>query len=107
MLNKFQKDMYDFFDTIFPRISFCSDAYMLYDALEYDILKSINDILEAEGKNRIELIEPRFGDEPDLDREFTLVIHDESYIEKGIEKLILKWVNDYECTDYVIECCRE
>ena len=108
MNNKYNCNACEFFDTLFPYISFCSDACMLYNNLDYDVLKIIDDILEAERKERIELIDPRFEDgEPDFCGNFELIIHDKTYFENGIEKLILKWLNGYECTDYLIDCLRD
>lgn len=108
MKNKFLKDFYDFFDVLFPNISMTADANMLYETLEYDTLFKINEILGAHFKNKIDIIEPRFDDDtPNFEGAFEIVYIDENYVPCGFEKLILKWVNDYECTDYLIDCLRK
>lgn len=108
MKNKFVKDFYDFFDTLFPNISMTADANMLYENLEYDMLFNINEILGAHFKNRIEIIEPRFdNDTPDFEGAFEIIYTDKKYAPCGLEELVLKWANDYECTDYLIDCLRD
>lgn len=47
---------------------------------------------------------PRYENgEPDFYGEFKLIIKDNSYKPHGYELLILKWVEDYEDTGYMIE----
>ena len=92
-------------DEIFSNISLCTDKELLYESLDYVGLKIIDDILFAHFNNDIDIIEPRFNNgEPDFCGEFELVINDKKYRENGFEMLILKWVNDYESVDYLIDC---
>lgn len=90
---------------IFKNIENVSDKKSLYESLSENSLEIIDSVLEAYNKGEIDIIIPRTDDdEPDFDGEFTLNIVDDTYIETGWELLILKWVNDYEYTDYLIEC---
>ena len=100
--------MKTFFDEIFIEISQCADKQILFDALNYDALRIIEDTLNAYFIGRIDIIEPRFDNgDPDLEGYFDLIIKNKGYAPNGYEKLILKWINDYECTDYLIECMRD
>lgn len=88
----------------FRNIERCRDKQKLYDALSENELKAIDYILDAHFLDKIDIKEPRFANgEPDPGGEFELVINDESYIKIGWELLVLKWANDYEITQYLIE----
>ena len=90
---------------VFKSIERCSDKQMLYDALSLKAMKVIDSILEAHFDGLIDVKEPRLANgDPDFEGEFELVIDDPDYVCCGCELLILKWVNDYEDTGYMIEC---
>ena len=100
--------MKTFFDEIFKEISQCTDKEMLYASLSYDALRIIEDTLNAYFTGRIDIVEPRFDDdEPNFCGDFELILKSKGYVKNGFEELILKWINDYECTDYLIECMRD
>lgn len=68
-------------------------------------MKQIDDILNAYFSGKIDFIVPRYEDgEPNFYGEFEIIINDNTYQENGNELLIMKWVEDFECTDYLIEC---
>lgn len=91
----------------FPLISHTADCEILFDNLSLEILNNIEDILSACVSGKIELYVPRDkNDEPDFFGDFDLIINDEQYIENGYELLVLKWIDDFECTDYLIDCMR-
>lgn len=100
--------MKTFFDEIFKEISQCADKEMLYASLSYDALRIIEDTLNAYFTGRIDIVEPRFDDgEPNFCGDFELILKSKGYVENGFEELILKWINDYECTDYLIDVMSE
>lgn len=92
----------------YKNIEGCTDKQYLYDNLSDNALQIIDNVIEAYYSNRIDFVEPRFEDgEPDFCGEFELTIKDNSYEKNGNELLILKWVEDYEDTEYMVECLQE
>lgn len=81
------------------------DKQILYRELSSDKLFEINNILEAYSCGRIDFKVPRLDNgEPDFDGEFELINNDNTYEETGSELLVMKWVEGYEDTGYLIEC---
>lgn len=68
-------------------------------------LKEIDDILEAYFRDKIDFVVPVFENgEVDFCGEFELIINDDAYEKTGNELLVMKWVEDYEDTGYLMEC---
>lgn len=89
---------------IYKEIEHTADKDMLYKYLVEAELDTIETVLRAYSEGKIDIIEPRDENgEPDFDGEFELIINDENYVETGFEAPILKWINDWESTDYIIE----
>lgn len=88
----------DFSDLI--ELKRCTDFKLLAKNLKYDTMIYIEKILRAP----LELIVPRTEDDyPDFDAEWSVRTNDESYKMTGHELLVLKWVEDFECTDTLID----
>lgn len=89
---------------IYREIEHTADKEILYSYLVEPELDIIETILRAYNEGKIDIIEPRDENgEPDFDGIFELVINDENYQGIGYETPILKWINDWETTDYIIE----
>lgn len=88
---------------IYKEIEHTADKDMLYKYLVEAELDTIETVLRAYSEGKIDIIEPRKNGEPDFDGEFELIINDCDYQETGFEMPILKWINDWESTDYIIE----
>lgn len=89
----------------YKNINQTSDRQLLYDNLSQENLLMIDDVLDAYFSGRIDLKIPRFENgDVDFCGEFELIKKDFSYPEYGSEILILKWVEDFEDTGYLIEC---
>lgn len=92
---------------LYKEIDLTKDKQYLYDNLSEDSLDIIEYVLEAYGDSKIDLEGPRYPDgEPDLFGEFKLIVKDNTYKRTGYELLILKWVEDFENTGYLLECMR-
>ena len=77
----------------------------LYDSLSERSLDIIEYILDGYFNEKIDLIKPTFEDgEPNFDGEFNLAINDNTYKENGYEILVLKWVENCEDIEYIINC---
>ena len=86
----------------------CSDYEYLKTNLSASAMKIVEGILDAYWNGRIDMIVPRDVDgEPLFDGEFKLIIRDKFYRENGLELLVMKWVEDMECTGYLTECLEE
>lgn len=89
-------------NTHLPRVANTRDYEILRKHLTVDSLQLIDDILKAAGNGRIDLQIPR---ELDGNIDFAnigFIVKDISYEETGFEKLVLKWYDDFENTDYLI-----
>lgn len=88
---------------IYREIEHTADKEILYSYLVEPELDIIETILRAYNEGKIDIIEPRDENgEPDFDGIFELVINDENYQGTGYEMSILKWINDWETTDYIV-----
>jgi len=88
---------------MYPNIEKCADKQHLYNNLSEAALRLIENTLTCY-PNKIDFTAPRYENgEPDFYGEFELIIKDDSYKPHGYELLILKWVEDYEDTGYMIE----
>lgn len=89
----------------FKNIEKTKDKQYLYDNLSNERLKEIDDILEGYFCDKIDVIVPIFANgEPDFCGEFKLIINDDTYEKTGNELLVLRWVEDYENTGYMVDC---
>lgn len=85
-----------------------ADKQRLYDNLPERTLKEVDEILGAYFSERIDLEIAKFEyGESDFCGECELIVKDSNYVETGNELLVLKWVEDFEDTDYLIECLKE
>lgn len=90
---------------MFENIEVLEDKDHLYKYLDIDSLKEIDSILDAYFGRKIDLIIPRYENgEVDFDNEFLVVVNDKDYKETGNEVLVIKWVEGFEDTGYLIEC---
>lgn len=88
----------------YPFIEKTKDKQYLYNHLSEPALKDIEHILEAYSIGAIDFEVPEYEDgTPDFSGEFKLIIVDDSYEKIGCELLVLKWIEDYEDTEYLIE----
>lgn len=92
-------------DKKFPLVSETTDAQELFDNLNDNALKEVEDILAAYSDNQIDIKIPEYDEYTGefLD-DFELIINDSSYVENGNEILVLRWYEDYEFTEHLIEC---
>lgn len=90
---------------MFDEIMECADREILFQHLTVKALQDIESVLEAYNKGDIDYIEPRDENgEPDYSGDFELVIKNPEYEEIGVEMLVMKWVDDHESTDFLVEC---
>ena len=89
---------------MFKEIMNCADREMLFQHLTVKALNDVEHVLEGYHKGEIDFIEPRdeFGN-PEVG-EYQLIINNADYKQTGIELLVMKWVENHESTDYLIEC---
>lgn len=91
----------------YKEIERTKDRQCLYDNLSKENLDVIEHILRAYNDGKIDFAVPRYPDgEPDLFGEFALIVKDNMYKQTGQELLVLKWVEDFESTGYLLECMR-
>lgn len=74
----------------------------LSNKLNNEELLLIDTVLSAYAHGKIDIDLPS-----NEDGGFDLVVKDPSYKVNGFELLILKWYEDYENTEYLIECLEE
>lgn len=92
----------------YKNIEKTSDKQYLYNNLSGEKLKEIDDILGAYFSGKINFIVPRLENgEPDFCGEFKLIINDDTYEKTGNELLVLRWVEDYEDTGYMVDCIKD
>jgi len=92
---------------IYKNIELCTDKKYLYENLNEESLKEINRILEAYWNKQIDIYVPgRETGEHDLSNA-ELIIKDKEYVERGLELLVIKWVESWEDTGYLIDCFKE
>ena len=95
----------------FKYIEVCGDEQYLYDNLNEEGLTVIDNILEAYWNGKIDIIAPHFEDdeeqEVDFCGDFKVIINDKSYVETGFEELIMRWINDWEDTGYMVEYMKD
>lgn len=92
----------------FPNIEKTKDKKYLYDNLSEEQLKIIDDVLDSYWNGKIDLNIPRFEDDtPDFCGEFELIINDKDYKETGYEITIIKWIEDFEDTGYLVDVMEE
>lgn len=77
----------------------CKDKNILYSNLNNNDLNIIEKTLEAYSLEKIELT----TEYKDYENYCYLTIKDTSYEENGLELLILKWYEDYETTNCLVE----
>ena len=88
---------------IYREIEHTADKEILYSYLVEPELDIIETILRAYKEGKIDIIEPRDENgEPDFDGTFELIINDCNHQKTGYEMPILKWINDWETTDYIV-----
>lgn len=87
----------------FPLLCKTADYEILLEDLDIVSLVIVEETLNNYFNGNIDMIVPRTeNDEPDFYGEFELIINDNNYIENGYELLIMKWIDDFESTDYLI-----
>ena len=93
----------------YPRIDETRDKQYLYDNLPEKQLCMIEDVLNAYGQGRIDIEIPRYEDDGTVDfcGEFEIIINDSSYVCNGFEIMIIKWIEDFEDTGYMVECLQD
>ena len=92
----------------FWHIEQCCDKQYLYEHLNESELQLIEDILRAESDGKISLSEDQYDGNGNCDFDtLDIIIHDETYVQNGYELLVLKWINDFEDTGYLVECIHE
>lgn len=92
----------------YPYLTNTRDGEYIKGALNPQGLRTIEDILGAYGKDRIDIEVVRDeNDQIEFDKSGSLIIKDESYVETGFESLVIKWVEDMEDTGYLVECFDE
>lgn len=93
----------------YPHIASLHNGITLYKTLSHEALEIIEDVLVATIESKIDIKLPSSTEqtgEPE-DGEFHLIIYDNSYKENGCELLVLKWLEDCEDTEYLIEIMQE
>lgn len=93
---------------MYKNIESCKDGKYLIDNLNIENLNAIENILIAYNSNKINIIEPKCENgDFDCYGEFGLLVNDSSYVENGMETIVLKWYEDYEDTEYLIDYFNE
>ena len=93
---------------MFCQINKCADSERLFKELQLKQLELIEYVLDSYFQGVIDFNDPYTANgDPDWDGEYELIINDPDYIHTGIELLVMKWVEDRESTDYLIECIKE
>ena len=91
----------------FKNIEQCSDKKYLFDNLNENSLKEIDRILEAYWNNQIDILVPgRDTGDYDLSNS-ELIVKDKGYRENGFELLVIKWIEDWEDTGYLVDCFKD
>ena len=94
-------------ENMLPHLSKTRDFDNLLENLSFEQLQKIEHILGAYS-NKIDMEVSRYEDGiPMFDGDFELIIKDKSYEQNGFEILVLKWIEDYEDTGYLVDCLKE
>lgn len=96
------------FGRIYPYISDCEDADYLFDHLSKNSLNFIESTLFNYSHDIISLVIPRDdNDEIDFDGEWRVEVKDNNRESTEEELMVLKWVEGFEDTGYLVEVLGE